>query len=138
MHMRRACFLKMLTLMSDRTMLIGPGCAWFSIDGGAPVDLSSRPLLRKILSILVERRRTTGNGVVETGALLSHLWPAERVRSGLPNRLYNAVAQLRSLGLRDVLLRHGEGYVLNPYKDLRYSSHELSDGSRGHSRGPPT
>ncbi len=48
-------------------------------------------------------------------ALVAAGWPGERLSpESAKNRLHVALAKLRKLGLRDVLLRYVDGYALSP------------------------
>lgn len=52
---------------------------------------------------------------LDVAALLLAGWPDERVlHHAGTSRVYTAIAQLRREGLRDVLLRRDEGYLLDP------------------------
>ena len=53
------------------------------------------------------------DGCLGVDDLLAIGWPGEKMaRSSALNRLYVALATLRSLGLRDVIVRRPEGYAL--------------------------
>jgi hypothetical protein len=48
-------------------------------------------------------------------ALLARGWPGERMTpSAGANRMKVALSTLRTLGLRDILQRNEQGYLLNP------------------------
>lgn len=95
-----------------RTLLVGPDTAWFEIDGERRVDMSRRSTSRAILDGLVDAA-ASGRGEVTVDELLAMGWPGEKMtRSSALNRLYVALATLRSMGLRDVLERGPRGYVL--------------------------
>jgi hypothetical protein len=89
--------------------------SWFSPRGGTPVDLSRRPVLRAILARLVERLHQIPGAALSLAELFASAWPDERPRRGVAeNRVYVAIATLRSLGLRDVLRTRDKGYLLDP------------------------
>lgn len=90
-------------------LTLGPGAAWFSVDDGPRVSLEQKRAQRAILSALVSARE--GSGRLSVDALVAAGWPGESLRgtSGR-DRLYTAVATLRSAGLRDVIERDSQGY----------------------------
>jgi predicted ATPase len=89
--------------------------SWFQLGDGQRVDLSRRNALRIILVVLMERRDSGQDRPVSVHELIAAVWPGEKFAwsSGL-NRLHVALATLRALGLRGVLLRRGEGYSIDP------------------------
>jgi hypothetical protein len=97
------------------TLVISSTARWFSASEGPCVRLDTRRALRLILQSLVEQRERSPGTPLDVAALLEAGWPRERV---LPeagtSRVYTAVAQLRREGLRDVLLRRDDGYLLDP------------------------
>jgi hypothetical protein len=75
--------------------------------------MSRRSTSRAILLGLVENT-VAGEGRLSVDELLVIGWPGEKMaRSSALNRLYVALATLRSLGLREVIERHPQGYTLN-------------------------
>lgn len=90
-------------------LTLGPGASWFVVDDGPRVSLAQKRSQRAILAALVDARergaRVSVDGLVAVG------WPGESLRgtSGR-DRLYTAVATLRSAGLRDVIDRAADGY----------------------------
>ena len=90
----------------------------FRLPGQDAVNLSRRKSLRLILARLAdERARAPGKGL-SVDDILAAGWPGERVipEAGA-NRVYVALATLRKIGLRAVLLSREDGYMLDP--DLR-------------------
>ena len=82
---------------------------------GPAIDLERRPTLRRVLDGLVLRRRTAPGQPMDLEALLAAGWPGERVQpQAAANRVYVAIATLRKLGLRDVILSREDGYLLDP------------------------
>ncbi|MBI5534258.1 MAG: hypothetical protein HY898_16155 [Deltaproteobacteria bacterium] len=96
-------------------LTVAIGGAWFRMGDGATVDLSRRTALRVMMTALCERRESAPDQPVAVQDLIAAAWPGEKFAwsSGL-NRLHVALATLRSLGLRGVLQRKGEGYVIDP------------------------
>lgn len=77
------------------------------------VSLSGKPRLKRILHALAT---TPTNGRRSADDLIAAGWPERRPTKALEkaarNRLHVAIAELRSLGLRDVLVRSDDGYHL--------------------------
>ncbi len=88
---------------------------WFRSPDGERTDLRDRSTLVRILGALAARRRSAPGSALSVPELLEVGWPGERVepRSGA-NRVYVALTTLRRLGLRDILLRERDGYLLAP------------------------
>jgi len=100
-------------------LAVGPDGRWFELAGSARVDLRSRARLRAVLSALVKARLADPGAPMGVEALMQAAWPGERVRvSAGRNRVYVAISTLRDLGLRDVLLRSGDGWLLDPKLSL--------------------
>lgn len=92
---------------------LGPDGAWFRVRGGERVSMRRRQAMRKLLVLLVEQRLTAPGCAVTPAALIAAGWPGERmIASAAANRLHNAVAVLRSLGLKGLLRTLDEGYAL--------------------------
>jgi predicted ATPase len=89
---------------------------WFRLPGAEhEVSLRRRRALGQILAALAEARHREPGAAVPIDALVRAGWPAERVlaKAGI-DRVYNAVATLRRMGLRDALIRRDEGYLIDP------------------------
>lgn len=101
---------------------VAPEAEWFrSTQVPAPVDLSSRRPLRRLLIRLVTQRVERAGEAVAAEALIEAGWPGERMApAAARNRLHNALATLRSLGLRKVLVRGEDGYLLAPDAAVRW------------------
>ena len=103
---------------APRILVVGRAGAWFSLDGAARVDLRRRGSLRRMLDALVSAHAARPSPSLGGAALLGAGWPDERILAeAAATRVRVAVATLRKLGLRDVLLTHDDGYRLDP--DLR-------------------
>ncbi len=90
-------------------------CGWFKLTKGQRVSLSTRGAARRILASLVEARLHHPGQPVQNGQLIAAGWPQERILTAAANnRLRNAIAGLRSLGLKNILRRMDQGYLLDP------------------------
>jgi hypothetical protein len=73
------------------------------------------------LEALVKAHRGEGNPL-GVPALAEAGWPGERILvEAAATRVRVAIATLRKLGLREVLLTRDEGYLIDPEVDLRVS-----------------
>jgi predicted ATPase len=98
---------------------VGPACRRFQVAGQEDVDLESRPMLRRLVAALVDARREHPGKGLDEETLVARTWPGERMAAASGhNRLQVALATLRKLGLRSLLLRHEDGYLLDPAVDL--------------------
>ncbi len=94
-------------------LVVAQDASWFQLDAERRVDMSRRTNSRAILQGLVEHSAHAGRAGLSVDELLAVGWPGEKMaRSSALNRLYVALATLRSLGLRDVIVRGPDGYVL--------------------------
>jgi predicted ATPase len=86
---------------------------WFRIPYGEVVSVARWRPLQRLLERLAERREIAPGEPLSVEALVAAGWPGERMlpKAGA-TRVYTAVASLRRLGLRDVLLRDERGYLL--------------------------
>ncbi len=91
----------------------------FAAPGGEPVSLARRPPLLRILRALADARASSPGAVVPVEAIVRAGWGDERIlpRSAA-QRVRVAIAELRSMGLREVLLSKTGGYLLDPAVDL--------------------
>ncbi|MCA9661530.1 MAG: sigma 54-interacting transcriptional regulator, partial [Myxococcales bacterium] len=93
---------------------------WFRLPAGERVEIAHRRALARILAVLVAQRAASPGVPSSMSDLLAAGWPDERVieRAGA-NRVHVALTALRKLGLRELLLRRDDGYVLDPDADVR-------------------
>lgn len=101
-------------------LAVAPGGARFRIDGQSVV-LTQRPLLARLLWRMAQRavegRSTSSEELVAAG------WPDERLPGRIgKGRLYVALADLRKLGLREVITSHADGYTLAAQVEIDLSS----------------
>ncbi len=96
-------------------LVVGAEARWFEVSGAARVDLSRRRALRLLLCALTERRVAEAGVALSLDALVAAGWPGERIAgtSGT-RRAYTAIGSLRDMGLRAVLIRRDDGYLLDP------------------------
>ena len=100
---------------STEAWTIAPDGSRFRPPRGAEVDLSRKATAKKLLSALAELRVREPGAVLSTAALFAAGWPGERAKeSAAGNRVYVALAALRTLGLRGLLQSMPEGYRLDP------------------------
>ncbi len=78
--------------------------------------------LRRVLVALIDRHASTPGAPLSIRDILEAGWPGERpvVEAGA-NRVYVAIARLRSRGLRDVIDRFEDGYRLAARTTIRAS-----------------
>ncbi|HVK68841.1 MAG TPA: tetratricopeptide repeat protein, partial [Polyangium sp.] len=81
----------------------------------ASVDLSSRAPLRRILLALAKLRASAPGQTLPLDEIIRAGWPGERIGAdAAANRVRVALATLRKLGLRGVLMTGQGGYLLDP------------------------
>ena len=100
-------------------LVLAPGAPRFRLNGRT-VTLSHRALLARLLWRLAQRslegHPSTSEELVAAG------WPDERLPSHVgKTRLYVALAELRKLGLRDVLQSQPDGYALVAEIEIDFS-----------------
>ena len=87
---------------------------WFRTPEGALVSVERWRPLQRLLARLAEQRETVPGQPLSVEELIAAGWPGERMlpKAGA-TRVYSAIASLRRLGLREVLVRDGHGYLLD-------------------------
>ena len=92
---------------------------WFSPPNRARVDIRRRGALRRILKALVTARLDAPGVPLGIAEIIARGWPEQTIiPSAGQARAYVAISTLRKLGLRDLLLRESEGYLLDPNIDI--------------------
>lgn len=98
-----------------RSLFVARDGAYFTVSGGARVDLSTKGPLRRIFRAIVQahrdepRRQLTVHDVFDAG------WFGEKAEAEhVAGRVYSAISKLRRMGLSDVLVRSDVGYQLDP------------------------
>ncbi|HEU5055585.1 MAG TPA: hypothetical protein VFU21_03645 [Kofleriaceae bacterium] len=96
-------------------LLVSPDGRRFST-GGAEVDLTRRGPLARVFAALVARAGASASA----DELIAAGWPGESIQPEAARlRLYNAIASLRSMGLRGLLVTTDAGYRLEArFQDL--------------------
>ncbi len=92
----------------------------FSVGEDEPVDLTRRRALRGILEALVAQHVVAPGEPISLDGVLDAGWPGERMspESGA-RRVYVTINRLRKLGLGDLLLTTGDGYMIAPGTDVK-------------------
>lgn len=105
-----------LSLSSASTVLrVGVGGSSFTRPDERPVDLSRRSALRRLVDALTDLHARQPGAALDVDALFARGWPGERIQpASASTRVRVAIATLRKLGLRDVLLTSDDGYLFDP------------------------
>lgn len=106
-----------MTATAQRRLVVDEACLWFqppdALDAER-VDLGKRHALRRVFGALVDAREQSPGRELSCAALLAAGWPNERVLQQAGSaRVRSAIAELRRLGLRDVLAKGEHGYLLD-------------------------
>ncbi|MFT3776011.1 MAG: tetratricopeptide repeat protein [Minicystis sp.] len=101
---------------AKRALVVGPSGLWFKPPRAKEsVHLHRRRSLQRLVHELAEHRLRAPGEAIRIPELIACGWPGERI---LPEagteRVYTAVATLRKLGLRKLLLQRDDGYLLDP------------------------
>jgi hypothetical protein len=95
-------------------LLVGEAGAWFRPPNGARVGLERRKSLALLLDRLASERLARPGATLAGGALFAAAWPGEKaIASAASHRVRVAVATLRKMGLRDLLVTQADGYALD-------------------------
>lgn len=117
---------------SAHDLEVGRACAWFRLGGQHAVDLRRRQPLRRVLTKLVAARLSEPGAPVAHQRLIEVAWPQERLQlKSAMNRLHNAIATLRGLGLRSLLVRREGGYLIVPDASVVTTEAEQPPGAKG-------
>jgi hypothetical protein len=102
------------------TFVVHPEGAWFEASPGRRVDLTSRPVMRRILSALIRARLDDRRRPLRWVELTAAAWPGDRIiDAAARNRVRVMVSRLRELGMRRVLRSDAEGYWLDAQLHVR-------------------
>jgi hypothetical protein len=102
-------------LRTRASLAVGAEGGWFRLPGEALVSLERWRSLQRVLARLADERHERPGASLSVEELVLAGWPGERMlaRAGA-TRVYTAIASLRRLGLRDVLMSTDQGYMLAP------------------------
>jgi len=101
---------------------IGPSADYVGL-GTSTIDLRTRGSLRRIILALVDQRRRAPGSAISADAVFEAGWPDERVNPrAAAARVYTAMYTLRRMGLRGILVRRDDGYLLDPRVDIDVAS----------------
>ncbi len=102
------------TLPAD-ALVVSEDARVFRTPAARAVKLERRHAVRLILLKLVEHRLKAPGEPLSADTLLEYGWPGERVMAEAgASRVYVALATLRKLGLRGLLVSRDGGYLLDP------------------------
>lgn len=104
----------------ERSLVVSSSGKWFVGTDGEKHNLERRKILARLFGALMDARRERPGDPMTTDDLLAAGWPNARFVEGTgANRVYVALTTLRKLGLRDVVVRTGRGYLVDPAVPLR-------------------
>jgi predicted ATPase len=110
---------EMPPMASDDALVVSRSARRFRPPHGTLVSLATRRAPRLILQALADARDKDSTRAMTGDDLLDAGWPGERVHPEAgAARVYTAVATLRRMGLRGVLIRRDDGYLLDPRIEL--------------------
>ena len=96
------------------------GDDWFSLPGNDKVTLARHGSLLRMFHALVEAHEAPHERTLDVDDLFTAGWPGTTIHTASArNRVHVNLAKLRSLGLRDTLLRNDAGYRLDPTLPIR-------------------
>ncbi len=115
-------------LRTRASLAVGADGRWFQLPGDGAVSLERWRSLQRVLARLADERRERPGASLSVEALVLAGWPGERMlaRAGA-TRVYTAIASLRRLGLREVLLSSEQGYMLAPGVPIELAQPELTE-----------
>jgi len=94
---------------------VGSEAQWFRAPGGERQPLDKYNAARRILDELTRARLSRPGDGVSGEQLFAAGWPGVQIKPrSANNRLYVALAKLRKMGLKLLILRSASGYLLDP------------------------
>ena len=98
-----------------RSLFVARDGEYFSVSGGARIDLSTKGPLRRIFRAIVKAHRDAPSGGLTVTEVFEAGWFGERADpDAAAGRVYSAISKLKRMGLGDVLARTEVGYQLDP------------------------
>jgi len=98
-----------------RSLFVARDGAYFSVSGGARIDLSTKGPLRRIFRAIVAAHRQSPRRGLSVAEVFDAGWFGERADAdAAAGRVYSAISKLKRAGLTHVLLRTEAGYQLDP------------------------
>jgi hypothetical protein len=102
-------------------LYVEAGALSFRVGDEPPVDLRRRRSIRLLLAELARLRVREPGEVLDVYEAFEVGWPGEKAMvEAAADRVYWAVATLRRLGLKEILMTTDEGYHLAPDYDVIY------------------
>jgi hypothetical protein len=104
---------------SSPEMIVGPQAHWLELPSGRRLELAGA-LLRTFVRALSDKRLREPGEPLTVQDLITIAWPDERMlpRAG-KLRVWNVITRLRNLGLRDVLVTRGDGYMIDERMNVK-------------------
>jgi predicted ATPase len=97
----------------ETALVVARDASWFRAPGAAKADLSTRPLLRSLLLLLLRAHGDREGELVSREQIAAAVWPDQKLLAkASANRLAVAVSTLRKAGLADVLASDPRGIGL--------------------------
>lgn len=101
--------------LERRTLRVRRDGAELRAPDGTDVDLASREVLRRLVLALARARDERPGEPISVETLVLEGWPGERMRwESALNRFKVALSTLRKLGLKELIVRRDDGYLLDP------------------------
>jgi hypothetical protein len=111
---------------SPARLTVHPDGHWFQLDDEPAVDCRRHAALSRLLAALAEHRSAAPGTALSKSDLVERGWPAQKLlRGSARNRLHVALNALRKRGLREVLIRDRDGYLLCPEVELAWGRRGL-------------
>lgn len=100
--------------LPPHAMAIASDGKWFREADGRQVDIARHGAPCLLLAALARQHRAAPGTPISVEDLFAAGWPGQRAHPRSASaRVYTAVSTLRRLGLRSVLVRHHDGYLLD-------------------------
>lgn len=104
-----------LVATAGTSLCLGDQGQWFRLRDQEPVSLGRFSHARRILLSLAEARLQHPGRGLGVEALFAIGWPEETITEGsMRNRVHVCLNRLRTAGLKPILLRGNDGYLLDP------------------------